>query len=59
MGVTPHKAVTNCFPQVGGNRTSDAPGVVFDPTIGDEGVETPPPNDSFKAFLSPPLDIIQ
>ena len=40
MGATPHKAVTNCFPQEGGNRTSDAPGVVFDPTR-DEGVETP------------------
>ena len=26
MGATPHKAVTNRFPQVGGNRTSEAPG---------------------------------
>ena len=43
MGATPHKAVTNHFPQAGGNRTSDAPGVVFNPTLGDEGVETPPP----------------
>ena len=43
MGATPHKAVTNRFPQVGGNRTSEAPGAVFDPTLGDEGVETPPP----------------
>ena len=31
MGATPHKAVANRFPQVGGNRTSEAPGVVFDP----------------------------
>ena len=53
MGATPHKAVTNHFPQVGGNRTSEAPGVIFDPTTGDEGVETPPPNDSFQASLSP------
>ena len=55
MGTIPHKAVTNRFPQEGGNRTSEAPRVVFDPTIGDEGVETPPPNDSFKASLSPPV----
>ena len=55
MGATPHKAVTNRFPQAGGNRTSDAPGVIFDPTLGDEGVETPPPNDSLKASLSPPV----
>ena len=55
MGATPHKAVTNRFPQVGGNRTSEAPGAVFDPTLGDEGVETTPPNDSLKASLSPPV----
>ena len=55
MRATPHKAVTNRFPQVGGNRTSEAPGVVFDPTLGDEGVETPPPNDSLRASLSPPV----
>ena len=55
MGATPLKAVTNRFPQVGGNRISEAPGVVFDPTPGDEGVETPPPNDSSKASLSPPV----
>ena len=36
-------------------RTSEAPGVIFDPTQGDEGVETPPPNDSFQASLSPPI----
>ena len=35
MGATPLKAVTNRFPQVGGNRISEAPGVVFDPTPGD------------------------
>ena len=55
MGATPHKAVTNRFPQEGGNRTSEAPGVVFDPIIGEEGVETPLPNDSSKASLSPPV----
>ena len=55
MGAIPQKAVTNRFPQEWGNRTSEAPRVVFDPTIRDEGVETPPPNDSFKASLSPPV----
>ena len=43
MGAIPHKAVTNRFPQVGGNRTSEAPGIVFEPTLGDDGMETPPP----------------
>ena len=47
MGATPLKAVTNRFPQVGGNRISEAPG--------DEGVETPLHNDSSKASLSPPI----
>ena len=42
MGATPHKAVTNHFAQVGGNRISEAPGVVFDPTTKGEGVKTPP-----------------
>ena len=42
MGATPHKAVTNRFPQVGGNRTSEAPGAIFDPTLWDEGVEKLP-----------------
>ena len=46
MGAIPLKAVTNRFPQVGGNRTSEAPWVVFDPTTGGEGVETPRPHDS-------------
>ena len=55
MGATPLKAVTNCFPRAGRNRISEAPGVVSDPTTGDEGVETPPPNDSLKASLSPPI----
>ena len=55
MGATPHKAVTNHFPQVGGNRTSEARGAVFDPTLGDEGIETSPSNDSLKASLSPPV----
>ena len=55
MGATPLKAVTNCFPPTGENQTSEAPGVIFDPTIGEEGVETPLPNDSSKASLSPPV----
>ena len=55
MGATPHKAITNCFPQVGGNRTSEAPGVIFDPTTRGKGMETPLPNDSLKASLSPPV----
>ena len=50
MGAIPLKAVTNRFHQVGGNRTSEAPRVVFDSTQGDEGVETPPPNDSFSSL---------
>ena len=54
-GAIPLKAVTNRFPQVGGNQTQEAPGVVFDPTQGDEGMETPPPNDSFQASLSSPV----
>ena len=55
MGAIPHKAVTNRFPQVEGNRTSEDPGVVFNPAQGDEGVETPPPNDTFQASISPPV----
>ena len=50
MGATPHKAVTNHFPQVGGNRISEAPRVIFDrPSL------TPPPNDSLKVSFSPPI----
>ena len=55
MGATPRKAVTNHFPQAKENQTSEVPGVVFELTIGEEGVETPLPNDSFKASLSPPV----
>ena len=47
MGAISHKVVTKCFPQEGGNQSSDTPRVIFDPTIGDEDLETPPPNDSF------------
>ena len=46
MGAIPHKAVTNHFPQAG---------AVFDPIIGEGDVETPLPNDSSKASLSPPV----
>ena len=56
MGAIPPKAVTNRFPQVGGNRTTEASGVIFDPIQGDEGVENPLPNDSLKASLSPPVE---
>ena len=55
MAATPPKTVTNRFPLAGENQTSKAPGVVFDPIIGEEGMETPPPNDSSKASLSPPV----
>ena len=55
MGAIPPKAVTNRFPLTEENKTSEAPGVVFDPTIGDGGVETPLPNDSSKASISPPV----
>ena len=57
MGATPHKAVTNLFPQSGRNRTTEAPGVIFDPNLGNEGVETPPPNDSLIASDSPPVGV--
>ena len=53
MGAIPLKTVTSRFPEE--NQTSEAPGVVFDPTTGEEGVETPLPNDSSKASLSPPV----
>ena len=43
------------FPLAEENQTSEAPGVIFDPTTGDEGVETPLPNDFSKASLSSPV----
>ena len=55
LGAIPPKAVTNHFPQTEENKSSEAPGVVFAPTIGEGGVETPLPNDSSKASLSPPV----
>ena len=55
MGATPPKAVTNRFPRVGGNRITEASEVIFDPIQGDKGMETPPPNDSLQASLSPPV----
>ena len=55
MGATLLKALTNSFPQVGQNRTTEALKVVFDPTQGDEGVESPSSNDSLKVSLSPPV----
>ena len=53
MGAIPLKAVTNRFLPTGENKTSEAPAVVFDSTIGEEGVETLLPNDSLKASNSP------
>ena len=55
MGAIPLKAVTNPFPREEENPTSEASGVVFDPTIGEGGVETPLHNDSSKASFSPPV----
>ena len=55
IGDNPLQAVSNRFPQVGENRITDASGVVFDFTQGDEGVGTPPPSDSLKVSLSPPV----
>ena len=40
VGAIPLKAVTNQIPQVEGNQTQEASGAIFDPTQGDEGVET-------------------
>ena len=55
MGAIPLKAVTSPFPREEENPTSEASGVVFDLTIEEGGVETPLPNDSSKASLSPPV----
>ena len=55
MGDNPLQAVTNRFPQVVGNQTTEALEVVFDLTQGDKGMEIPPPNDSLKASLSQPI----
>ena len=46
---------SNRFPQSGRNRTTETPEIVFDLIPGGEGVETPPPNDSSIASLSPPV----
>ena len=55
IGATLLKAVTNHFSQLGENWTTEALNFVFNPSQGEEGVETPPPNDSLKASLSPPV----
>ena len=55
MGDNQLQAVINRFPEVEGNRITEAPEVVFNLTQGDEGLETPPPNDSLKASLCPPV----
>ena len=52
MGATPLKAVTNRFPQVGGNQISEAPRVVFDPTLRDEGSQSS--NQSFSSGRGKP-----
>ena len=54
MGDNPLQAVTNHFPEVEGKQITEPPEVVFDLTQGNGSVETPPPNDSLKASLSPP-----
>ena len=55
MSAIPPKAVINRFPQVGGNRTTEASEVIFNPIQGDKGMETFPTNDSLQAFLSQPV----
>ena len=50
MGPTLLKAVTNRFPQVGGNQILDAPMVVFNPPLGGKGVETLPPQRLLKSL---------
>ena len=55
MGDSPLQAVTNCFPQAGGNRVTEAPEVVFYLTQREDGMETPPPNESLKASLCLPV----
>ena len=55
MGAIPPKALISRFPQVGGNRTTEALEVVFNPIQGNKDVETPLPNDSLQASLSPPV----
>ena len=55
MGGIPSQAVTNHFPQAGGNRITEAPEVVFGLTLGDEEVETPLQNDSCSPPVGGPL----
>ena len=43
MGSTPHKAVTNHFPQVRGNQTSEAPGSFLTPLQGTRAWKPLPP----------------
>ena len=52
LGDSPLQAVTSHFPQAGGNRTTDAPEVVFDLTPSDKLGVTPLPNDP---SISPPV----
>ena len=55
LGAIPPKAATIRFPLLEENQTSEAPGVVFDPTTEEKGVETPLPNDSYQASINPPV----
>ena len=55
MGPIPPKALTSHFPPTEKDKTSEVPGVVFGPTIGEGGMEIPLPNDSFKTSISPPV----
>ena len=50
MGATPHKAVTNHFPQPGGNRTTEAPRVVFRPHSRGRGRGNPSPQWLLKSL---------
>ena len=53
-GAIPPKAATIRFPLQEENQISEALGVVFDPTTGEEGVD-PSSQDSLKASSSPPV----
>ena len=57
MGATPLKAVTNRFPQAGGNRATKAFGVIFTSPQRARAwtPPPPPPNDSSIASLSLPV----
>ena len=55
VGGNSSQSSTNHFPRVGGNRISNAPGAVFNPTTRGMSVVTPPPNGFLKASISSPV----